>query len=118
MGIAGAEAEAFWIAVRGNLNKMADAREWADVCFGSIAPVREDVDFLVAAAALLPAEPFGPLAWKEWTDGVKAQTGRKGKTLFHPLRLALTGRENGPELAALLPLIGRARALDRLGAGA
>lgn len=118
MGVAGAQAEAFWLAVRGNLNTLVDARDWANVCFGSVEPVREDADFLIAAAALLPAEPFGPQSWKEWTDALKAQTGRKGKALFHPLRLALTGRENGPELAALLPLIGRARALDRLGAGA
>ena len=50
----------------------------------------------------------------QWTKAVSAATGKKGRALFHPLRLALTGREQGPELKALLPLIGRARALRRL----
>ena len=45
---------------------------------------------------------------------MKAATGAKGKALFMPLRLALTGLDHGPELAALLPLIGRERALARL----
>ena len=116
MGVSGAQAEAFWLAVRGNLNTLAEASDWATVCFGSITPIYEDADFLAVAAALLPNEPFGLQTWKEWTEAVKAQTGRKGKALFHPLRLALTGRETGPELAALLPLIGRARTLVRLGA--
>ena len=56
--------------------------------------------------------------WRVWTEDLKGVTGRKGRALFHPLRLALTGREQGPELAALLPLIGRARALAQLGARA
>jgi glutamyl-tRNA synthetase len=63
---------------------------------------------------LLPEEPWTDETWKAWTQTVQAETGRKGKMLFHPLRLALTGRENGPELKTLLPLIGRARALARL----
>ncbi|MFN3892729.1 MAG: glutamate--tRNA ligase [Beijerinckiaceae bacterium] len=115
LGVSGPQAEAFWLAVRGNLGTLAEAQEWAQVCFGAIAPVREDPGFLADAAALLPSGPFGAHTWRDWTESVKAKTGRKGKALFHPLRLALTGRETGPELAALLPLIGRARALDRLG---
>ncbi len=114
IGVAGPQAEAFWLAVRGNIGRFEETREWAQVCFGAIAPVREDAEFLAAAAALLPAEPLGPDSWREWTEAVKSQTGRKGRALFHPLRLALTGRDKGPELAALLPLIGRARAQDRL----
>ena len=118
LGLPAALAEAFWLAVRGNLERLEDAGEWAQVCFHDIAPVREDADFLDAAAGLLPPEPYGPETWKAWTDALKEATGRKGKALFHPLRLALTGRDRGPELAALLPLIGRARALARLGARA
>lgn len=118
IGVAGPQAQAFWLAVRGNIGRFDEARDWANVCFGETAPVREDPGFLAASAALLPPAPLGPDSWREWTDAVKAQTGRKGRALFHPLRLALTGRDKGPELAALLPLIGRARALDRLGARA
>ena len=123
LGVTGDRAEAFWLAVRGNLTTLGDAREWAQVCFGQDlaameAPAHEDAEFLAAAAKLLPEEPFGAETWRGWTESLKAKTGRKGKLLFHPLRLALTGREKGPELAALLPLIGRAKALARLGASA
>jgi glutamyl-tRNA synthetase len=63
---------------------------------------------------LLPPEPWDEGTWPAWTKAVSAQTGAKGKGLFHPLRLALTGRGDGPELKKLLPLIGRAKALARL----
>lgn len=107
-------AEPFWAAVRGNLEKLADASLWRRVVEGPIAPEIEDAAFLAAASAELPPEPWDASTWKDWTAAVKRVTGRKGRELFHPLRLALTGREQGPELAALLPLIGRVRALDRL----
>ena len=74
----------------------------------------EAATFLTKAAELLPPEPFDATTWKSWTDRVAAATERKGRTLFHPLRLALTAREQGPELRNLLPLIGRERALHRL----
>ena len=54
------------------------------------------------------------MIWKEWTDALKTSTGRKGKPLFLPLRRALTGMDHGPDMSELLPLIGRARALERL----
>jgi len=63
---------------------------------------------------MLPPEPWDDAVWTRWTDALKAATGRKGKALFMPLRLALTGEDHGPELRALLPLIGRARAAGRL----
>lgn len=107
-------SEAFWEAVRGNLTTMAEAAEWYGVVHGPVEPVIEEPEFIAAAAALLPDEPWDGDTWKTWTGAVKEQTGRKGKALFLPLRLALTGRPHGPELAALLPLIGRARALGRL----
>ena len=67
-----------------------------------------------APAALLPPAPWDEATWQLWTGAVKDATGRKGRALFHPLRLALTGRENGPELKLLLPLIGHERAAARL----
>ena len=105
--------EAFWLAVRGNLATLADAAGWAEVVRGPIEPKIEDADFLCLAAAQLPVEPWSETTWKAWTSGLAA-TGRKGRALFHPLRLALTARETGPEMARLLPLIGRAKAEARL----
>lgn len=106
--------EEFWLGVRGNLTRMADAVEWWAICRADLTPTIEDADFTAAAAALLPPEPWDLSSWSVWTEAVKQATGRKGKALFHPLRLALTGRENGPELKTLLPLIGRARTQARL----
>jgi len=106
--------EAFWLAVRGNLATLADAAPWWQVVQGPLQPVIEDAAFSAQAATLLPAEPWTSASWKSWTAAVTAATGRKGKSLFHPLRLALTAREHGPEMQNLLPLIGRARAVARL----
>jgi glutamyl-tRNA synthetase len=81
---------------------------------GPITPEIADPAFAAAAAALLPEGPFDQTTWKSWTQAVAAATGAKGKALFMPLRQALTGLDHGPELAALLPLIGRDKALKRL----
>ena len=107
-------SEALWTAVRGNIATIRDVRTWIEVVDGPIAPHIEDAAFCTAAAALLPAEPWDEGTWGAWTTAVRAATGAKGRTLFHPLRLALTGRDAGPELKALLPLIGRVRAEERL----
>jgi glutamyl-tRNA synthetase len=104
----------FWEAVRGNLEVFADVRKWWAVVAGPVTPVVEDAPLASRAADLLPAEPWDASTWSIWTDAVKTATGTKGRALFHPLRLALTGEEAGPELKALLPLIGRARAFERL----
>ncbi|RYE34508.1 MAG: glutamate--tRNA ligase [Hyphomicrobiales bacterium] len=107
--------EPFWQAVRGNLAKLDEAVQWWRVVQGPIEPVIADTGFAATAAGLLPAGPFDATTWKSWTQAVSAATGAKGKALFMPLRQALTGRDHGPELAALLPLIGREKALQRLG---
>ncbi|MFV0279170.1 MAG: glutamate--tRNA ligase [Rhodoblastus sp.] len=112
--ITGEQAEAFWLAVRGNLETFGDVGGWWNVVDGDIAPVVEDAGFLAQAAELAPPEPWDETTWGQWTSALKTAAGRKGRALFHPLRLALTGRETGPELAKLLPLIGRARAIARL----
>ncbi|MCM2343005.1 MAG: glutamate--tRNA ligase [Alphaproteobacteria bacterium] len=106
--------ESFWLAVRPNLNKLEDIKEWWTVAHGPVTPVIDDAEFIAQAANLIPAAPWGPQTWKDWTDAVKTATGRKGKELFMPLRKALTGMEHGPELAVLLPLIGPEKTLNRL----
>jgi glutamyl-tRNA synthetase len=104
----------FWEAVHGNLAVLADAKIWWDVVSGKLQPVIEDAKLCREAAALLPPEPWDGETWSAWSSAVKQATGAKGKALFAPLRLALTGREHGPELKQLLPLIGRTRAAARL----
>jgi glutamyl-tRNA synthetase len=112
--ITGFKAESFWLAVRGNLSTLLDVGDWWRVVEGEIEPVVEDRALLEAASESLPEEPWDDATWKSWTGVVAQQTGRKGRALFHPLRLALTGRETGPELAKLLPLIGRPKTSARL----
>jgi glutamyl-tRNA synthetase len=108
------DGEDFWMAVRGNIRRLPEAADWWAIVSGPLVPVIEDEALCRTAAGLLPPQPWGEATWAEWTAAVHAATGRKGRALFHPLRLALTGREQGPELKALLPLIGRERAAARL----
>jgi len=105
---------AFWDAVKPNLMHLRDVADFAALVRGPVDPVIQEPEMLAKAAELLPAEPYTGESWSLWTKALAAATGRKGRALYHPLRLALTGRENGPELAKLFPLIGRARALARL----
>ncbi len=106
--------KAFWLAVRGNLNLFSDCAEWWQVVTDDIEPVSEDASLTETGLKLLPDEPWDDTTWKAWTGAIKDETGKKGRALFHPLRLALTGRETGPEMKALLPLIGRERVEHRL----
>ena len=116
-GITGELAEPFWSAVRGNIDTLRDAETWWKIvregpreapewAEGDLAYVREAFD-------KLPPQPWDSDTWKQWIDAVKEGSGRKGKALFMPLRLAITGLSAGPELADLLPLLGREGMLAR-----
>lgn len=110
--------DAAWETIRPNLTRLSEAGDWWQVVTGPIAaPAQSDEDraYLAAAAAVL--EQVGA-DWAALTAALKEQTGRKGKPLFLPLRQALTGQDHGPEMAALLPLIGQDAALERLRAAA
>jgi len=119
LGLGAADAR-FWETVRGNLDLLPEVRDWWDIARGDFvpAPVEGEAEYLRAAAAALPPEPWDEASWRAWTEALKTATGRKGKALFMPLRLALTGQEHGPEMAPLLALMGRARAHSRLLAAA
>jgi len=113
LGIEGASRE-FWEAVRDNLDRLDDALEWWRVVAGPISPLIEDPALIEHAAALLPDAPWDATIWTIWTKSVAEATEKRGRALYHPLRLALTGLERGPALANLLPLIGHDRVLARL----
>jgi glutamyl-tRNA synthetase len=109
-------AEADWKAIRPNLKIVAEAADWWDILHGHVeaeaAP--EDCEFLAAAAEAADAIDWSESPWPQLTAKLKETSGRAGRALFHPLRRALTGRDSGPEMAALLPLIGRDEAVARL----
>ena len=109
--------EAEWTLLRGNIAHLGAIEQWREVLIGDIAPPAfdpEDRAFIAQAATAAEALNWADEPWKALGAALKASTGRGGKALFRPLRLALTGRESGPEMAPLLSLIGRDRALARL----
>ena len=105
--------EGFWNAVRPNLVKFGDVVDQARIVQGPVTPVIEDAAFAQSALDLLP-ETIDETAWSAWTSAVKGATGAKGKALFMPLRLILTGLAHGPDMATIIPLIGRERMVQRL----
>jgi glutamyl-tRNA synthetase len=108
------KGEAFWNAARANIALLPEVKVWAHVVEGPIEPFVPDAAFAKAAAEVLPAGAYDANSWSAFTNAVKEKTGAKGKALFMPLRQALTGMDHGPEMAALFPLIGEARARKRL----
>ncbi|MEP2101058.1 MAG: glutamate--tRNA ligase [Parasphingorhabdus sp.] len=112
-----AMSAASWDVIRPNLHDMGEVDRWWQVVTGPVtAPdlSTEDQDFLNQARATLEGLSWSDIIWKDWTGALKESTGRKGKPLFMPLRQALTGLDHGPDMGALLPLIGRESALARL----
>ena len=109
--------EAEWTVLRGNLARLGEARDWVRVLRGNIdlpEVVPDDKALIAEAAGVAEAVDWAADPWHALTDRLKEATGRKGRSLFRPLRLALTGRESGPEMGPLLKLIGRERAVERL----
>ncbi len=113
---AGMDAAA-WEAIRPNIERIAEAADWWAVVEGPVESVADDLDYLAEAAAIAADLDWSADPWHHLTTALKEKTGRKGKPLFLPLRQALTGRDHGPDMAALLPLIGKERALQRLRSG-
>ncbi|PJE34963.1 glutamate--tRNA ligase [Pseudooceanicola lipolyticus] len=112
LGVPADKAEAFWLMARDNITTLGDLGTWWELCRDGAEPLvaEEDAEFVAEALTLLPPQPFDGDSWSNWTGAVKQATGRKGKGLFMPLRKALTGRERGPEMAALMPLMQVVRA--------
>jgi glutamyl-tRNA synthetase len=105
--------EQFWLAVRPNLKRLSDIKDWWEICTNPKRVENLDKELLSIAARTL-TETIDGETWSNWTKEISAASGKKGKELFMPLRLALTGMDNGPELKALLPLLKREEILKRL----
>ena len=107
-----------WAAIRPNLRQVGEAADWWEILHGhvALAAAEEDRAFLAGAAAAAEAIDWSEAPWPQLVERLKPE--RSGKALFQPLRRALTGRDSGPEMAVLLPLIGREEAIARLRAAA
>jgi glutamyl-tRNA synthetase len=114
LGVPDHVAGAFWTVARENITTLDDLALWWAICSEGAEPIIDEDDraFVGEAMALLPDGPFDDTTWSAWTQAVKEATGRKGKALFMPLRKALTGRERGPDMGALMPLLQVVRARD------
>jgi len=97
--------ENFWLFIQNNIEFFHECLEWRNIIFSTSSYNFDNPEFLKEAALLLPDDPFTINTWDEWILLIKNKTGLKGKDLFMPLRKALTGKEKGPELKYLLPLL-------------
>jgi glutamyl-tRNA synthetase len=103
-----------WDLLKGNIEKLPDVAHYGAVCYGVLQPLCPEPAYLAQALELLPEGPWTEETWSIWTTALKTATGRSGKTLFMPLRQALTGEDHGPEMKRLLPFIGPEKARLRL----
>ena len=114
-------SEEDWLLLRPNLARLADFGDWFAVLHGDIEPAdlsHEERLVVREAASAAEQVDWSAEPWKALTEAVKAATGKKGRELFHPLRVALTGRESGPEMAGIVARMGKERAVRRLEAAA
>ncbi|RZI47543.1 glutamate--tRNA ligase [Rickettsiales endosymbiont of Peranema trichophorum] len=106
--------EKLWGIICGNISNIKEVGMWTTICYGSIEPVIEDLDFTKLAADLLPEGIVDEGFWDKWSARIKEATSKSGYKLFRPIRLALTGLDKGPELNRLLPLLGKDKIVARL----
>jgi glutamyl-tRNA synthetase len=113
LGVPNGQAEAFWDVAKGNITVLDDMAQWWALFRDGATPLVDEGDreFVAQALGMLPPQPWTKATWGEWTAAVKEATGRKGKDLFRPLRRALTGRDAGPEMADVMPLLQRVPSL-------
>ncbi len=104
----------FWELVKGNIENLEELELWWNIIYGNIEPKYNDENFLNTALETLPEGNFDKNTWTNWTSILMEETGRKGKELYNPLRMCLTGQNKGPEMATLVFLMGREKVLERL----
>jgi glutamyl-tRNA synthetase len=106
-GVPAPLAEAFWLALRDNITTLDDLGPWWRILSegGAGVAAPEDAEVAQVALGLLPDPPYDAGTWSVWSEAVKAATGRRGKALFLPLRRIVTGRDAGPDMGALMPLV-------------
>ncbi|WCR54370.1 MAG: Glutamate--tRNA ligase [Wolbachia endosymbiont of Ctenocephalides orientis wCori] len=104
----------FWYFIRNNIEKFSEVREWWQICESDIEPVIINKEFVKTALNVLPQSDFNEFTLSEWVKAIKQVVDIKTKDMFMQLRLALTGKDAGPELAKLLIFIGKEKVVKRL----
>lgn len=106
--------ERFWNIVRKNISMFSEVLEWWSICREKVVPVIEDEGLASVLAELLQKEEWDDQTWDKWVVTAKQRTKLSGAALFHPIRRAITGKSNGPQLKELFYLIGKERVISRL----
>lgn len=106
--------EKFWLAIRGNLQKLHEIKDWWNICYLPSKVSGLDKAFLQQAASLLPSGPIHSESWSIWTKSIMEATGKKGKDVYLPLRLAITSMPSGPEMSVILTLLSKEEIIKRL----
>jgi glutamyl-tRNA synthetase len=104
----------FWELVKGNIENLQELELWWNIIYGNIEPIYNDENFINTAIETLPEGNFDKNTWTTWTSVLMKETGRKGKELYNPMRMCLTGQNKGPEMATLVFLMGKEKVLERL----
>jgi glutamyl-tRNA synthetase len=104
----------FWNLIKGNITTLQDLNFWWNIVYGKIKFINHDQQFIQMALKTLPKDSFDTSTWSKWTSLLMKESGKKGKDLFKPLRLCLTGQSNGPEMASLVLIMGRDKVIERL----
>jgi len=109
-------ATKFWECISPNISFFNECKEWLEIINGNFKHKHneQDQDFLKEISKILPEDTTQENCWQDWIAGIKKISDRKGKNLFMPIRLALTGKEHGPELKLIINLISREKILERL----
>ncbi|MCY4261405.1 MAG: glutamate--tRNA ligase [Rhodobacteraceae bacterium] len=107
LGVPDRIAPQFWSTLRSNISNRSDLDSWWAILRDGVAPdiPREDQEFVTHALTLLPPPPYSESTWQTWTAAAGKSGGRSKSALYRPLRLALTGRETGPSMRDLMPLM-------------
>ena len=104
----------FWNLIKGNITTLHDLKFWWNIIYGKIKFINHDQQFTQIALKTLPKDSFDASTWSKWTGLLMKESGKKGKNLFKPLRLCLTGQSYGPEMANLVLMMGRDKVIERL----
>ena len=107
-------SKTLWEIVKNNLNYLSEYSKWDEIINKDIEVENLDYEFLKTASDVLPDEPWDNSTWNLWIDKIKVSTDRRGRDLFLPLRKAITGLDDGPELKELILLIGYDKIKKRL----
>lgn len=107
--------EKFWLFIKNNITFFPECLEWYNIIFNDEKYIDLSEKFFTESAELLPDEPYDESSWEEWTNSIKEKTGKRGKDLYMPIRMALTGKSKGPELKNLMPLLTKKHIQKKLG---